>query len=215
MSNHLSAAAIELPTILSELHAGTSSHSHHVHGLSRSNSKAKSTTSKSNSPLPSPSAATGNDLELMAVPSVVGREAGERDPLSLRSKIMSEDDIDGLRKRVMTPLFDLSRLRPPPCDCTDSWISCRRKKGKKIASFYADQNDHIQDMLKPLSTLSAEGEQDVRDNALKVKIAVNLSFACNTVLAIVQLYAAISSLSLALFASCIDAGESVSEIGSV
>ncbi|GFZ48702.1 hypothetical protein JCM24511_06451 [Saitozyma sp. JCM 24511] len=178
MSNHLSAAAIELPTILSELHAGTSSHSHHVHGLSRSNSKAKSTTSKSNSPLPSPSAATGNDLELMAVPSVMGREAGDRDPLSLRSKIMSEEDIDGLRKR---------------------------KKGKKIASFYADQNDHIQDMLKPLSTLSAEGEQDVRDNALKVKIAVNLSFACNTVLAIVQLYAAISSLSLALFASCIDA----------
>ncbi|RSH91851.1 hypothetical protein EHS25_009221 [Saitozyma podzolica] len=178
MSNHLSAAAIELPTILSELHAGTSSHSHHVHGLSRSNSKAKSTTSKSNSPLASPTTATGNDLELMAVPSVVGREAGERDPLSLRSKIMSEEDIDGLRKR---------------------------KKGKKIASFYADQNDHIQDMLKPLSTLSAEGEQDVRDNALKVKIAVNLSFACNTVLAAVQLYAAISSLSLALFASCIDA----------
>jgi hypothetical protein len=99
--------------------------------------------------------------------------------------------------------------------CADSWDSCRRKKGKKIASFYADQNDHIQDMLKPLSTLSAEGEQDVRDNALKVKIAVNLSFACNTVLAAVQLYAAISSLSLALFASCIDAGESGSEIGSV
>jgi divalent metal cation (Fe/Co/Zn/Cd) transporter len=44
---------------------------------------------------------------------------------------------------------------------------------------------------------------------------VNLSFACNTVLAAVQLYAAISSLSLALFASCIDAGESGSEIGSV
>jgi hypothetical protein len=91
----------------------------------------------------------------------------------------------------------------------DSWVSCRRKKGKKIASFYSDQNDHIQDMLKPLSTLSAEGEQDVRDNALKVKIAVNLSFACNAVLAVVQLYAAISSLSLALFASCIDAGERI------
>ena len=61
-------------------------------------------------------------------------------------------------------------------------------------------------MLTPLSTLSAEGEQDAKDSALKVKIAVNLSFFCNIVLAIVQLYAAISSLSLALFASCIDAG---------
>lgn len=107
------------------------------------------------------------------------------------------------------------RLRLHPERSADSCNSCRRKKGKKIASFYSDQNDHIQDMLKPLSTLSAEGEQDVRDNALKVKIAVNLSFACNAVLAVVQLYAAISSLSLALFASCIDAGESVSEIGSI
>jgi hypothetical protein len=101
MSNHLSAAAIELPTILSELHAGTSSHSHHVHaahGLSRSNSKSKTSTSPS--PLASPSTATGNDLELMTVPSVVGREAGERDPLSLRSKIVSDEDIDGLRKCV-------------------------------------------------------------------------------------------------------------------
>lgn len=60
-------------------------------------------------------------------------------------------------------------------------------------------------MLKPLSTLINEGKQEEADNALKVKIAVNLSFFFNIVLAIVQLYAAISSLSLALFASCIDA----------
>ena len=60
-------------------------------------------------------------------------------------------------------------------------------------------------MLKPLSVLSSEGEQDARDNAFKVKLAVNISFACNIALAIVQLYAAISSLSLALFASCVDA----------
>jgi hypothetical protein len=83
-----------------------------------------------------------------------------------------------------------------------------RKKGKKIASFYTAQNDHIQDLLKPLSTLSAEAEQQVLDNAFKVKLAVNLSFGFNIILAVVQLYAAISSLSLALFASCIDAGMS-------
>ena len=63
-------------------------------------------------------------------------------------------------------------------------------------------------MLKPLSTLSAEGEQDVKDFALKVKIAVNASLVANVLLAGLQLYAAISSLSLALFASSIDAGES-------
>ncbi len=43
--------------------------------------------------------------------------------------------------------------------------------------------------------------------ALKVKLAVNISFGANILLAILQLYAAISSLSLALFASSIDAGE--------
>ena len=34
----------------------------------------------------------------MTVPEVVGREAGERDPLALRSKVVSEDDIMSLRQ---------------------------------------------------------------------------------------------------------------------
>ena len=83
-----------------------------------------------------------------------------------------------------------------------------RRLGRKLASFYTSQNDHIQEMLKPLSTLSAEGEQTEAEMALKVKIAVNLSLGANVCLAALQLYAAISSGSLALFASCIDAGES-------
>ena len=86
-----------------------------------------------------------------------------------------------------------------------NWTS--RKKNKKIAEFYTSQNEHIEDMLKPLSTLSAEGEQDEKDNALKVKLAVNISFGANICLAILQLYAAISSGSLALFATSVDAGE--------
>ena len=87
----------------------------------------------------------------------------------------------------------------------------RKRIGKKLAQFYTAQNDHIQDMLKPLSTLSAEGEQDAEDMALKVKIAVNASLIANVCLAAIQLYAAISSGSLALFASCIDAGESCTD----
>ncbi|KAK8853245.1 hypothetical protein IAR55_003947 [Kwoniella newhampshirensis] len=131
-------------------------------------------------PARTPASATNrqNDVELMALPSVVGREAGERDPYSLRDKIISDADLDGIRQR---------------------------KKGKKLASFYNDQNSRIEDLLKPLSTLSEEAAQDSKDNATKVKIAVNLSLIANCALAILQLYAAISSLSLALFASCIDA----------
>jgi divalent metal cation (Fe/Co/Zn/Cd) transporter len=45
--------------------------------------------------------------------------------------------------------------------------------------------------------------------ALKVKLAVNISFFANCCLAILQLYAAISSGSLSLFATCADSGELV------
>jgi divalent metal cation (Fe/Co/Zn/Cd) transporter len=74
------------------------------------------------------------------------------------------------------------------------------------------QNDYINTVLKSLKTLSAEGEQEEADAAWSVKLAVNVSFGANIVLAILQLYAAISSLSLALFASCIDAVCMSSEI---
>nr|XP_019010359.1 cation diffusion facilitator 1 [Kwoniella pini CBS 10737]OCF49140.1 cation diffusion facilitator 1 [Kwoniella pini CBS 10737] len=119
-----------------------------------------------------------DDLELMGIPSVISREAGEKDPLLLRDKLISDATLTEIRQR---------------------------KKGGKLADFYEDQNSRINDLLKPLTTLSQEAKQDASDNALKVKLAVNISFACNIVLAIVQLYAAISSGSLALFASCVDA----------
>ncbi|KIR34165.1 cation diffusion facilitator 1 [Cryptococcus deuterogattii MMRL2647] len=125
--------------------------------------------------LPSPR----DDLELVAMPSVVGREAGEKDPYSLRTKMVGEDKIKALRQR--------------------------KTGGSKLASFYESQNEHINDLLKPMSAHSAEAAQDAENNALKVKIAVNASLVANTALAILQLYAAISSMSLALFASCIDA----------
>ena len=40
------------------------------------------------------------DIELMTLPEVVGGEAGERDPLLLRNKIVSDEDINGLRQCV-------------------------------------------------------------------------------------------------------------------
>ncbi|WVQ66958.1 uncharacterized protein L199_005149 [Kwoniella botswanensis] len=121
-----------------------------------------------------------DDLELMGITSVISREAGERDPLLLRDKLISDAHLEEIRQR-------------------------KKGGGGKLADFYETQNSRINDLLKPLHTLSQEAEQDAADNALKVKLAVNISFGCNIVLAIVQLYAAISSGSLALFASCVDA----------
>ncbi|WVO18531.1 hypothetical protein L204_106250 [Cryptococcus depauperatus] len=119
-----------------------------------------------------------DDLELVSIPVVIGQEAGERDPLLLRGKIMSKDELKGLRQR---------------------------KAGSKLVNFYEFQNERISQLLKPLSAHSAEAEQDAKDSALKVKIAINLSFVMNCALAILQLYAAISSGSLSLFAGCVDA----------
>lgn len=132
-------------------------------------------------PAPVDPIAPGVDVELMSIRSVVSREAGERDPLLLRTKIKSDDEIKGLRSRG--------------------------KVHGKLAKFYDAQNGHIDNLLKPLAVHTAEAAQEEENMALKVKIAVNVSFAANIILAGVQLYAAISSMSLALFASTIDAGE--------
>jgi len=125
-----------------------------------------------------------DDIEMLALQDVVSREAGERDPLLLRSKITPDDEISKLRRRGST------------------------RTQNKLAKFYEGQNELIDKLLKPLAVHTAEGQQSEADMALKVKIAVNVSFAANCILAIIQLYAAISSMSLALFASCIDSGES-------
>jgi hypothetical protein len=74
--------------------AGPSSHSDNilssVPGFSRSNTAGESTGQ--------------DDLELMTMPSVVGRESGERDPLLLRESIMSDEAIKGLKQSVIDPV---------------------------------------------------------------------------------------------------------------
>jgi hypothetical protein len=75
MTTQTSAPVVELSPVLSELRTDT------------------------HSPTAGPSSSVSpDDIELMRVPSVVGREAGERDPLLLRSKIISDADLDGLRR---------------------------------------------------------------------------------------------------------------------
>lgn len=51
---------------------------------------------------------------------------------------------------------------------------------------------------------TAEALEEEDASALKVKIAIRASFICNCLLAVLQLYAAFSSLSLSLFATAID-----------
>ena len=41
---------------------------------------------------------SSRDPEIMSSPTVVGREAGERDPFALRSKVKTDDELNGLRQ---------------------------------------------------------------------------------------------------------------------
>ena len=71
--------------------------------------------------------------------------------------------------------------------------------GARTTRFYDEQNEHIRALLKPLSK-HAEEAQDAEDSSrLPVKIAVWASLAANCCLAVLQLYAAASSLSLSFF----------------
>ncbi len=77
-ASHTASATIELPVILSEL-----------------GNKYEPGPSSPRSPQRSPKA---DDVENIGSPCVIGREAGERDPLLFRSKVVSDDEIDGFRQ---------------------------------------------------------------------------------------------------------------------
>ncbi|AFR97068.2 cation diffusion facilitator [Cryptococcus neoformans C23] len=102
----------------------------------------------------------------------------EKDPMFLKEKIISKEDIKDLKQR---------------------------RKGNKLAKFYTVQNFRIDDLLKPMRAHTSDASQEKANTALRVRIAIHASFIVNCCLAVLQLYAAISSSSLALFASYVDA----------
>ncbi|KIR34164.1 cation diffusion facilitator [Cryptococcus deuterogattii MMRL2647] len=63
----------------------------------------------------------------------------------------------------------------------------------------------INDLLKTMRAHTSDASQEKANTALRVRIAIHASFIANCCLAVLQLYAAISSGSLALFARCVDA----------
>ncbi|KAH9049513.1 CDF-like metal transporter [Lactarius hengduanensis] len=86
-----------------------------------------------------------------------------------------------------------------------------RKRGKRLATYHRKQNALIAYLLKPMEehTEDARNEEDL--SRLPVKTAVRASLVANIALAVLQLYAAVSSASLSLLATGID---SVFDVGS-
>jgi hypothetical protein len=79
-----------------------------------------------------------------------------------------------------------------------------RRKGKKVKKYYNRQNALIDAYLGSHEEEQLEIE-DTLKNGGKVKFAVNASFVVNFFLFIIQMYAAISTGSLSLFATAADA----------
>ncbi|SOV06924.1 related to cation diffusion facilitator 10 [Ustilago sp. UG-2017a] len=106
----------------------------------------------------------------------------DTDPLLLRSRLVEESEI---RRR-------------------HSGKGRNKRNERQIRDFYEAQNEHIERLLKPISKHADEDKQDRELSALKVKIAVYASISANFALAALQMYAAVSSLSLSLFATAAD-----------
>lgn len=119
-----------------------------------------------------------------------------RDPFLLKNKIIQEDD---QQAASVAPTSKLSRA--PSIKSLGGDAERRRK----VKCFYQDQNARIANMLKPLVKHAQEAKEDHEAHKQPVKIAVTGSLVVNCVLAVLQIYAAVSSLSLSFFASAIDA----------
>ncbi|KAG0044131.1 hypothetical protein BGZ83_010638 [Gryganskiella cystojenkinii] len=100
-----------------------------------------------------------------------------KDPMSLGSKRMSEEQIRAIQS------------------------------SKQVKNFYREQNELITDLLDPPESREGHAEQEERNQtkaSLFLKIAIYGSVGVNVLLFLLQLYAAISSKSLSLFATMAD-----------
>ncbi|KAI1100176.1 hypothetical protein F4804DRAFT_319744 [Jackrogersella minutella] len=77
-------------------------------------------------------------------------------------------------------------------------------QARRIHTFYNKQNDTIKKMLKSVEEHETEAQREAGEDQLRLKIAVQGSFIANCLLAVLQMYGAISSGSLSLFTTMAD-----------
>ncbi|KAI0433351.1 hypothetical protein F5Y09DRAFT_83775 [Xylaria sp. FL1042] len=79
-----------------------------------------------------------------------------------------------------------------------------KSRQSEITEFYRNQNETIERLLKTVEEHRTEARQEAGEDHLRHQIAVWGSFLANIILSILQLYAAISSVSLSLFTTAAD-----------
>ncbi|KAG9187202.1 hypothetical protein G6011_05073 [Alternaria panax] len=130
------------------------------------------------------------DIESQSLPSYTP----DNDPYSLSSAIKPEAELALIRANT-------SRKRD---GCGPITLNKKAASAKKLEEFYSAQNENIERLLKPVAEHRAAAKDEDTANHLKYKIAVIGSFAANIILAVLQLYAAVSSGSLSLFTTMAD-----------
>lgn len=117
------------------------------------------------------------------------------DPFGMSSKLKSADEIASIRTSISRRNSTFGSMAP----------SKDTLKARKVKSFYEDQNENIERLLKPVDEHVRQAKEETESDKLQYKIAVYGSFAANIILAGLQLYGAIASGSLSLFTTMADA----------
>jgi len=142
-------------------------------------------------------AAFDQDVERQSLP----RYTRENDPYQLSSGLKSPSEINLIKANTAKKRDNQSRL-----GCLKSLSKGQGVwRARKVQGFYESQNETIQQLLKPVDDHRREAKDIYGENQLKYKFAVQGSFLANVLLAVLQLYAAVSSGSLSLFTTMADA----------
>jgi len=153
-------------------------------------------------PLPTATHGPSTDPENLATVS---------DPFSLSSGLKTSEEIQNLTARHRSTRWKPSRaeqtLGEPSAAGANHGGNSDNDKGKHkvdikgIHEFYQNQNQSIQQLLKPVEEHRREAKDERGDTRIRYLIAVRGSFIANIILAVLQIYGALSSGSLSLFAS--------------
>ncbi|CUS08911.1 unnamed protein product [Tuber aestivum] len=161
---------------------------------------------------------TASVVELHPLPSVAPDPPTDpenlptvSDPFSLSSGLKTSEEIHNLTARHRNPRWKYSRAEQTLGQSStagagnggaaDDDKRKRKVDVKGIHEFYRSQNQSIQQLLKPVEEHRREAKDEKGDTRIRYLIAVHGSFFANIVLAVLQLYGALSSGSLSLFAS--------------
>lgn len=128
--------------------------------------------------------------------SLPGYEA-ESDPYKLRSGLKDLDQVKDAAKA--------NTKAKRAAVCRPVGHGKDKLQTHKVLKFYENQNENIERLLKPVDDHVREAKEEQGAEALQFRIAVHGSFAANIVLAILQVYGAVSSGSLSLFTTMADA----------